>query len=509
MKIKELNKENKEKISNNNQNTAQKTGFDIFWKVARGRNDGKNIEIIISNILKILLNAGFARFDIENGYSFVRISDNIVEEVNETQIQDYFFESLKKLPDDLGDVTKDEILEKLYKGLESYFSKKILARLKLEKPLNFIQDTKNTSFLFFKNACIVVTGDSIKNIPYSEIEGNIWNNQIIERNFESLAFQDKSINDICQISTFAKFVYLICGSNDDRFIGFSSIVGYLLHSYEFTKRKAVCFTDSSLEDSNDGRSGKTLLAKSLGKIRSYAEIAGKDFKADNKHKYQLCKLDTQIVNINDLKSNFSFEVLYNDITEGLSVERKNQTPFVIRPKMVLSTNKPLKIKGGSDRDRIIEFEFSNYFSDRYTPEDEFKHRFFEDWSNLDWNSFDNFLIWSLQNYLKNGISQPKNDNLPLRKIIQETSQEFIEWCEDILTPLLENALNNREVVPLFNPDLFDNFKENYDCGSDFKQTKFNKWLKEYLNFKNIKVDKYNKPINCKGKSVRGFYVVPF
>jgi len=512
MKVKGIKQEIKDKIANDSQelqSTAQKTNYIVFWKINRGRNDSKNIEIIISSILKILSDAGFARYDMGNGYSFVQIIDNIAEEVNETQIQDYFFESLKSLPDELETVSKDEIQEKLYKGIESYFSRKILARLTLSKPLSFIQDTKEAGYLFFKNACIVVTGDSIRSVPYNLVEGNIWKNQIIQRNFESLDFQSKNVDNICQTSAFAKFVYLICGSQENRFIEFSSIIGYLLHSYEFTKRKAVCFTDSSLEDSNNGRSGKTLLAKSLGRIRSYTEIAGKDFKADNKHKFQLCKLDTQIVNINDLKSNFCFEVLYNDITEGISVERKNQTPFVIRPKIILSTNKPLKIEGGSDRDRIIEFEFNNYFSDKYTPEDEFKQRFFEDWSYSEWNSFDNFLIWCLQNYLKNGVSQPKNENLPLRKLKEDTSPDFLEWTEDFLNPSIENVLNASELIPLFNPDLFENFVSNYETPLKFTQTRFNKWLKKYLDFKNIKIQDYNKTKNYKGRSVRGFYVVPF
>lgn len=515
MKINNIKQEeNKEKTLNNAQNlhdTAKKSEFNVFWKVEKGR-----IEIIISDILKILLDAGFVRFDIDNGYTFVRISNNKIKEVAIKDIKDFFFDNLKQYPDDLKGISKNDLIEKLYKGVETYFSRNILERLTIDKLPNFIQDTKDNSVLFFKNTCVSVSKEGIKLIPYNEIEGYIWENQIIQRNFQDLYFYNKNIIDICQNSVFAQFTYLICNSDEEKFLSLSSIVGYLLHSYDTVIRKAVCFTDSSLEDSNNGRSGKTLLAKGLGKIKGYTEVAGKDFRADNKHKYQTCKLDTQILHLNDLKGNFYFETLYNDITEGISVERKNQTPFIIRPKIILSTNKPLRIEGGSDKDRIIEFEFSSYFNYKYRPQDEFKHLFFDDWNINEWNSFDNFLLWCLQTFLQKGILQPENKNLALRKLKQDTSPDFLEWAEDVLNPLLDDALNGKESPKFCNPELFNNFiaKYNYNYNESQKDTekrKFNKSLKYYLDFRGIKLkdEKYNETINYKGKSEKGFTIIPF
>jgi hypothetical protein len=91
--------------------------------------------------------------------------------------------------------------------------------------------------------------------------------------------------------------------------------------------------------------------------------------------------NTQIIHIADLKPNTPFSIFYNDITEGIVVEQKNEKPFIIKAKILLSTNQTIKLEGASDYDRCIEFEFSNYFSDKYKPEQEFGHWFFRDWSD--------------------------------------------------------------------------------------------------------------------------------
>jgi outer membrane receptor for Fe3+-dicitrate len=126
--------------------------------------------------------------------------------------------------------------------------------------------------------------------------------------------------------------------------------------------KAVNSTDSSLERGNNGRTGKTILAKGIGKLRVYGEINGKDFDATNTHKYQDLNLDTQFVNLNDVKKGFKLEWVYNDITEGLMVEKKNQNPFRNYANIVICSNLPLELNGASDKDRIVEFEFANYFN---------------------------------------------------------------------------------------------------------------------------------------------------
>lgn len=471
MKDKELNQE---KANKNDQDAK-------FWI----KKEDNKIQISRTKILEILKKLGIARYDLEEGFTFIRNKDNIIEYLDKIKIIDIFFkEYFDKLNFSREDVSKNQVYEALLSGLEKYFSESILARLTSEKP-EFIQDTKGKAFLFFENICIeVAKGEkefSVIGKPYKEMKGCIWKNHILSKNFNYKNI-DFSVLENIKSNMFAYFVWLISKQDMERFLQIASIIGYALHTYPHVKRKAINFTDSSLENDNNGRSGKTLLAKALGKLRAYKEVAGKDFKADNKHKYQICELDTQIVNINDLRANFYFESLYNDITEGISVEKKNQTPFTIQPKIILTSNQPIKTKGGSDRDRIIEYEFSEHFSVKWSPEQEFNKRFFTDWDDTEWNNFYNFFVWCIGAYFSNGLAEPSNSNLEIRKLIKESSDDFWEWCEDKAT-FWRKAANNSEL--LSRKELkadFEDFAE-LEEKETFSDKKFKISLDKYLRLK--------------------------
>ncbi|KOY87827.1 hypothetical protein AD998_18310 [bacterium 336/3] len=467
-----------------------------FWTVHIQKNKAKQITISNLRIISILKGLGYYRHDLDNdAHTFVHIENNIVREVSEKTIRDVFFSHIEKMPSKLEkNLTRDELLEKLHAGIDSYLSKSKLERLNLNTPLMFVQDTKEQAFFFFKNGYVCVDKDKIELKPYSELHGFIWKNQIVNKELTIKAINEKELS---QNGVFSKFVSFISKQDDPRVRQLASLMGYLLHNYRHGKRKSVCFTDSSLEDSNNGRSGKTLLAKSLGKLKSYTEIAGKDFDPKNKHKYQSCQLDTQIVHINDARNNFQFEALYNDITEGLNVEKKNKNPFIIQPRMIISSNKPLRIEGASDRDRVVEFELDNYFSDRHSPINEFGHIFFEEWDQEEWNKFYNFMFWCIKEYFNTGLQEPENTSLPIRKIRNETSIEFFEWIElkseEFIESITKQAWFDKK-------ELFNEFKnQNPDENEKLKQRTFTVWFKKYCAYKKLKVkeEKRRNPVNPK------------
>jgi hypothetical protein len=164
-------------------------------------------------------------------------------------------------------------------------------------------------------------------------------------------------------------------------------IGYYLHQYTEYKLKALVLTDGSSEaDEANGRTGKTLFCRLIGHmvsadpqdptIKSYVEINGKDFDPRDKHKYGKAGPDTKLLILNDLKPYFKLDPIYNDITDFQTVDKKNMQPFNIRAKMILTKNRTLNLQGSSDRDRVLEFEFSDYFGENRTPEQEFGHWFF-------------------------------------------------------------------------------------------------------------------------------------
>lgn len=436
------------------------------------KTNSKEININLFELLELLYSFGFRRFDKDNrgNYIFIQIIDNVVEEVSKPFIIDYFIKYLNKNHSD-EELSYKELLNKIYRGIDSYFSKIILERLNLDTPLNFITDTKDKSFFYFKNGIVTVSQDKgISFGDYSKMGGYIWKNQIIDRNFKI-----RNIDEPQKSNIFKDFIFLLAKRDEANFYSLMTLIGYLLHDYKNGKRKAINFTDSSLEQGNNGRSGKTLLCKAIGKLRVYGEISGKNFKPDDKHRYQTLKIDTQFVNLNDMKENFNLECIYNDITEYVSIEGKNEKPIHIQPTIAICTNRPLFIESASDRDRVVEFEFSDYFSENHSPKDEFGHWFFSEWDDLYWSYFDNFMLNCTLHYLNRGIITPANTNLAQRKLVEFTCKEFIYFCE---------SKDFQSNIAYDVKDLFNDFRKDYeDYNNDkFKQRRFSVWLDKYAEF---------------------------
>ncbi|MDH6306819.1 hypothetical protein M2459_002165 [Parabacteroides sp. PF5-5] len=414
------------------------------------------LRIRYKEFIDLLLSFGFRRYDIGKASIYIRITDNVVTEYSITQIQDYFLNYIKSLPEKLEDnVRRDSLLEKFYSNPANYFCDRKLNLLMCDKSLEFNTDTRDSVFLYFKNGYVKVTQEGYNLYDYASLNKCIWANQILPRDFEKKEFIES------QNAEFAKFCFNVSGKKLDRFHALMSIIGYNLHTYFDTKLKASIFTDSKISETPSGRTGKTLFCKGLGKIKNYCEINGKDFDPTYRHKYQEVEVDTQIVCLNDVRSPFDFELLYNDITEYLPVQRKNQQPFRIKAKMLITTNKTIQTTGDSSKDRCIEFEFSEHYHRGYSPQDEFGHRFFTEWDKSEWNLYDNFMMSSISFYFKKGLVEPKPINLNIRKVIEQTSFEFVEYVNSCLE---EGFIESGKEYP--KSTIYNHFKELYEIPNE-------------------------------------------
>ena len=307
-------------------------------------------------------------------------------------------------------------------------------------------------------------------LDYSKLKGYIWHNQIINKDFEYINMFERTSQNL---PVFAQFMYYISG-NQNRFLSLCSIIGYNLHNFFDTKLKATILTDSSITDEANGRTGKTLLCNAFKYLKPYIELNGKDFDIANKYKYSKCSIDTQILHINDAKQYFNFEFLYNDITEGITVDKKNEKPFNLKVKMLLSTNKTIKIDGASSKDRCIEFELTERYNNNYQPKDDFKHWFFTDWDGNEWSEFYNFMMYCICIYFDKGLVEPEQINLGKRKLLDETCPEFVEF------------INEKEIIP----------NEKYSR---------NLWHNEFLNnYPDLKTNKYQSQIKAFTKYLKAF-----
>ena len=472
----------------------------IFWIILTDADQNyKDLKIDHLVMCELLYHHNFRRYDIEESSIFVKfINDRIIKQVTITEIMDFIFDYIDALPEDLNQKWGTNIIKAIKKkvlaGVSSYFNIQKLYILKPKEPIVFNEDNINEKFIYFENGFLKITKLKIEFLPYTFLKGYVWQNEIIKREYIAPK-KDEDKNFV------KRFFWLVSGQKENRFRDLCIAAGYYSHDFYEYKLKALILTDSTISQGNEanGRTGKTLFCRLIGgmlssnsedqTIKTYVEINAKDFDPKEKFKYSACALDTKLIILNDLRRGFDVDCVYNDVTEGVDVNKKGLHPFKIKAKMILTSNKTVKLSGDSDTDRFLEFEFSNHFSKAHGPEQEFKHWFFRDWSNEDYCRYYQFMAECVQAYFKNGckLNEPEQINLNRRKLIEQTSEDFIEWIE------AANIEFGKEYAKSW---LFDTFVTDYTDWNNphFKQKKFTEWLKNYCNF-NDKLKNYNKDHN--------------
>lgn len=164
-------------------------------------------------------------------------------------------------------------------------------------------------------------------------------------------------------------------------------------------------------------------------------------------------------------------------------------PFEDAPKVVITTNYAIKGTGNSHERRRHELEIAQYYNKSKTPYDEFGKMMFHDWSKKDWNEFDYFMIDCCMFYLKNGLIKQELINLPEKRLIAETSHEFIEFMEDYI-PESGGMINRVE--------FFNKFRSENPTSKIASKT-FYKYVAHYVNFYKIPFK------DGKSNGVRMFY----
>jgi len=440
--------------------------FIKFWYM-----ENDKTKISKQNFKRFLEENGFCKLQLEHGYILLRVTKNIVREVEIFNIKDFVIDYLKRLDNEhFSDTTKLKVIDAIIKGAPQHFVQTFLEFLETRE-LDFLRDTKEKGFLFFSNCFVEITHSKMMIKRYEEMEGYIWDRQVIQKRFTVESRQ----------SEFENFIKNICKGDDNRILALKSAIGYLLHNFkDSTNAKAIIFLDEKLSDSAYGRSGKGLVAQAVAKLRKTIRLDGRNFNFSKSFTFQSVTLDTAIIEFNDVAKKFNFDKLFSIITDDITVEKKNQNeiiiPFHQSPKIIISTNYTIEGSDDSTLDRQFIIEFSDHYNKSHRPIDEFGHRFFDEWSNQEWNYFHNYMIGCLQLYLAEGLINCTHVNLEKKKLINSTSEEFAEYFE-----LIEIGKEFKK------KDLFESFKIEYEEYADLQPVRFSRWLKEAARIKGVKI----------------------
>jgi len=488
--------------------------FKFWYEVEKEARGGKKVYILkikYINLYKYLKSIGIMKMELDDKKRvLVRVIDNVVSEIDLAEIRNILKKYIKSLPWEISpNFKRDDLHETLTQGINQYLNDGAMDHnidfLKIE----FLTDSSDRAFFFFKNGFIEVSKDTIERKPYSQLIGYIWESQIIDHNIEVIPD-----NDIQKITDFPfyQFIQNICSVKEPRTLDVSRwnslqcIIGYLLHNYKTTANKrAVIFTEENIDDEkSNGGTGKGLIMQSIGKLRKVVTIDGPAFNFDSPFAYQNVTLDTQTLFLDDVPKHFPFPRLFSAITEGLSFEGKNKPrihlPPEKSPKIVISTNFAIKGNSESDKRRKYEMELLSYYNSKFMPVHEFGSMFFQSWNAEQWNTFYNYMMTCVQIYFENDATIPEYSSATIeeRKLLISTSADFVEFAKTLKTD-----------TPLWIDETYMSFLNFAGFSEKDKniptKIQLGKWIKIYCDYKKlifgrIKYDKKD------GKLTRCHYI---
>jgi hypothetical protein len=435
----------------------------IFWT----KNDKGVVNLVHYDLKLFLEEHGFRKFTPEGNKSFifVKINQNLIEMCTEDDIKDFV---LNHILTNFQDIS----VYNFFADKTRFFREDFLSMLD-SVSIYFVEDTKDESYLYYRNGVVKVTKDDVVLLNYEDLGGYIWTDQVIQRDFIFCKADD------CD---YKQFIRNIGGNDNARINSIESTIGFLLHSFKNGGYcPAVIINDEVISENPEGGTGKGLFMNGVSRMKKTITIDGKGFSFDKSFAYQLVSTDTQVLVFDDVKKNFDFERLFSVITEGITIERKNKDaikiPFNKSPKVVITTNYAIQGKGNSFERRKWEMEFKQFYSKDFTPQDEFGRLLFNDWSEDDWCAFDNYMIKVLKGYLKTGLVKCEFVNLKERKFRAETNPEFAEWVHEFGETIL--PFNEK-----FRPDkAFDKFiLDNNGMFRMLSKQRFNAWIRTYALF---------------------------
>ena len=439
----------------------------VFWS----KNEKGVIKIIHILFKNFLEDNGFYKFNPQGSknYVFVKVTNNLIDHTSEKEIKDFILSYLLEI--------EDYTIYNYFAEKTRYFREEFLTLLSSIN-VYFIEDKKDTSYLYYNNCAVQITHNKIETIDYIDLGGYVWKDHVIDRTFT-----------LCDVGNcdYQTFISNICGADKSRIKSMQTTIGYLLHGWKnLAYCPAVILNDEVITDNPEGGTGKGLFMNALSHMKKLVFIDGKSFNFERTFAYQTVSADTQILCFDDVKKYFDFERLFSVITEGLTLEKKNKDaikiPFNKSPKIAITTNYAISGEGTSFERRKWELELSQYYTKDFTPLVEFGRLMFGEWNDDEWCQFDNYMIKNLQMYLSTGLLKSEFVNLRIRKLSAKTGHDFIEWCGLIGSSPHQEKLKYNEKI--YKNDLYLDFiEENPDRGPRAKmtisRTRFYKWLTSY------------------------------
>lgn len=465
-----------EKI-NNSKNPKKKYDFNKLLDLAKLANWKKPINKELKSIVvrnskgdhtiglpefrKYLELNGFCTYLHNQELTFVNHLNNVCTKVSKDEIQNFFNQQVEE--------SESPLLDTLW----SSHTKRLMDKENLKNLKNIgeigIPSSKGIAYFPFENIVVKVTGKSMDEVNYTQLPFKIWDTDKIKKKF-------KGWNSKFERCDFAKFISNVSGGGAFKEC-FDGAIGYLCNGHKDSAiTKVIMLTDFAIartkEEANGG-TGKSIFITAIKNIMPSVQLPNLD--KNKNFQFQSVKSNHKIAFFGDAPLGFQFDILFDMITNDMITEAKNKTaeviPFERSPKFIIATNHVIASINPSTKRRMYTLEFKDYYSDRFSPKDEFGKLLFDGWNDDEWNDFFCYMLNCVVKYMQKGLPELKAQNANIRQLIDCTCEEFYEFTKEFETSI---EYGTNDIFDEFNRK-FPEISESYKNG--LSKMLFGKWVK--------------------------------
>ena len=360
-------------------------------------------------------------------------------------------------------------------------------------PQRPLSDRDDQAHVCFENGVVVVTKDLPPTlVPYSTLPPSVfvWDKQIRDAHYSEDSLAEgphghwwQFLQNLAQEKKGSGWVV-----NHGMLETLLTSYGYLLHNfYPPENRRAIVFYDRTTEWKAGGN-GKSIVAKSFQHIKPWHFVNMKQEKSGN-NRFLLSGFtpDKEIVVLSDTRKEFDLESIYNQITDGFTLEDKGVAKLVIpedrAPKTIITTNYTIDASARSDRRRLWFIPISTFYGEQKeltgkTPADFHGGRLLDKhiWDEKEWGAFYTTCVHCLDQYLKHGLQKFDDNVLQERQLLKVVygDQTLLEELTAFIEEVVKNGgeVSKEEVVAFYT--YHPEFERYVTYKSNWKTTTFKK-----------------------------------
>jgi len=371
---KELFKEIKVKISESHP-------YGIFWKYD---DDEDRVAISRDSLMAVAEKIGFRLY---RGDLFL-IEDKFLIKSSEREFQDILRDYIKE--------EDPEELEKIRNILEAFLQKSgkfTITRLPIIEDDVILKDDEKTCYKFYSNKYIEINADEVIEHDYSDLENYIFSSKIQQRDYKN--------------GSGGKYLEYLSLATDweKQKSHIKKCIGYLAHEFkDETTGYIIVLTEQCPDPRDGGGSGKNVFCNLLSHTTTYHSKNGSQVTFDEKF-FQSWS-GQRIMGISDVPKGFNFSFLKEPSTGTFILKKlfrdEVEIPVEDGPKFVIQTNYSYEVSDGGLKRRIINIEFTDFFTKQGGIDVYFGCHFPKGWGSEDWAGFDTLIIESIQEWLASG-----------------------------------------------------------------------------------------------------------